>query len=240
MLQKTVIVEGNIGAGKSTFLRLLDEALPVHLVYEPSARWQDIQGENLLDYFYKDPHRWAYSFQTFAFVTRILELEQESKRTESPVVVLERSIYSDRYCFAKNAFELGFMTGLEWKLYQEWFTWLEQAYAKKPDAFIYLQTDPTVCYNRMQKRNRSEEAAVPLDYLSRMHAKHEQWLINRVDVHPSLHHIPTLVLDCNNDFEEHPALFQEHVNKIVAFFGQIFNLRAQELYTKNYCEKVSI
>ena len=37
-----LIVEGNIGAGKSTFLRLLNEQLDVHVVYEPHEQWQDV------------------------------------------------------------------------------------------------------------------------------------------------------------------------------------------------------
>ena len=59
MQQKTdfennvLILEGNIGSGKSTFLRLLKENLDVDVVYEPTDRWQSVgAGGNLLDLFY--------------------------------------------------------------------------------------------------------------------------------------------------------------------------------------------
>lgn len=39
---------------------------------------------------------------------------------------------------------------------------------------MYLRTEPEVCHERMVRRARSEEAAVPLDYLKRLHDKHEQ------------------------------------------------------------------
>jgi len=48
--QSSFIVEGNIGAGKSTFLKLIKDRLPVQVVYEPHKKWQSVQGgENLLD-----------------------------------------------------------------------------------------------------------------------------------------------------------------------------------------------
>ena len=75
-------------AGKSTFLRVLQSRFPVSTVQEPVDKWQKIsrfaigisfleltissnegaKSENLLDMFYKDPKRWAYTFQTYAFL----------------------------------------------------------------------------------------------------------------------------------------------------------------------------
>ena len=71
----SIIVEGNIGAGKSTFLKLLSSALDIQPVFEPHDKWQNIGGENLLENFYQDTQRWAYSFQTYAFVSRVIEQE---------------------------------------------------------------------------------------------------------------------------------------------------------------------
>lgn len=217
--QKCFIIEGNIGAGKSTFLRILKENLNIQAVFEPHEKWQQVGGENLLEKFYTDTPRWAYTFQTYAFVTRIVEQEQQAKRNEFGVQVLERSVYSDRYCFAKNCFELGNMSSLEWKLYQEWFSWLVDTYTTKPTGFIYLQTDPTVCYERLLKRSRFEEAGVPLEYLERLHDKHEEWLINKIGIAPYLRDIPVLSLECNNEFESDKQEQQRHIDKILAFFN---------------------
>lgn len=217
---KSIIVEGNIGAGKSTFLRLVDQALNVQVVYEPHEKWQDINGAgNLLENFYADTKRWAYTFQSYAFITRVLEQEAYLKKALHPIQILERSVYSDRYCFAKNCYQMGTMTALEWKLYKEWFSWLINDYVKKPQGFIYLKTDPEVCYERLLKRSRSEEKAVPLEYLQKLHQKHEDWLIHKKDVLEHLVDIPVLVLECNQEFEADSAQMNEHLKKIRDFLG---------------------
>src|SRR5579885_2375693 len=174
--QHCLIVEGNIGAGKSTFLKMIQDFLDVQLIYEPHQQWQNVGGENLLERFYSDTKRWAYSFQTYAFVTRIREQEKYARKNPHAIQVLERSVYSDRYCFARNSYESGQMTSLEWKLYNDWFEWLVDTYTTKPTGFIYLKTDPEVCFERMHKRNRSEESQVPLAYLRQLHNRHEDWL----------------------------------------------------------------
>ena len=100
---RTLFIEGNIGVGKSTFLGIVARALAVQPVYEPHTKWQSIDGtENLLDLFYKDTPRWAYTFQSYAFISRIREQQDHIRKNPYLPQVVERSVYSDRYCFAKN------------------------------------------------------------------------------------------------------------------------------------------
>lgn len=221
---KVIIVEGNIGAGKSTFLRLINDLLDVQVVYEPHEQWQDINGENILDSFYKDKNRWAYTFQSYAFITRIMAQEQADKVSCKPLQILERSVYSDRYCFAKNLFEMGEMTSLEWQLYQDWWSWFVKHYTKKPSGFIYLQTSPQVSYDRLLKRARSEESSIPLHYLTSLHNQHENWLIHKLHVDEYVKNIPVLVLDCTQDFESNPELCKKYAQQIVDFFAFDCNL----------------
>jgi deoxyadenosine/deoxycytidine kinase len=217
--QKSFIIEGNIGAGKSTFLRLIKDHLPVSIVYEPLDQWQAINGQSLLDKFYQDTKRWGYTFQSYAFVTRVMEQEKYKKLYPFLPQVLERSVYSDRYCFAKNCFEMGTLSELEWTLYQEWFSWLVENYTTRPSGFIYLQTDPAICFERLQKRARKEESLVPLSYLESLHNKHEDWLIGKKNIASYLTETPVLVLDCNQDFENSPELLNQHIHKIADFIG---------------------
>lgn len=214
---KSFIVEGNIGAGKSTFLRLINKKLPVQIVYEPLNQWEKVNGQSLLDKFYEDTKRWGYTFQSYAFVTRVVEQQKQMKNNPHPYQILERSVFSDRYCFAKNCFEMGTISQLEWTLYKEWFEWLVDNYTQKPDGFIYLQTDPQISYQRMEKRARKAEDNVPLSYLESLHQKHEEWLIKKENIADYLVDTPVLVLNCNQDFEENSSQFNQHLKKIEEF-----------------------
>lgn len=226
---KYLVIEGNIGSGKSTFLTMLKNYLKVQVVYEPHNKWQNVSGENLLEAFYQDTPRWAYTFQSYAFVSRILEQEAASMQNNFELQVLERSVYSDRYCFAKNCFELGLMSSLEWKLYQEWFNWLVEKYTMPPLGFIYLKTDPDICYKRILKRNRSEESQVNFDYIKKVHDQHELWLIEKKDISLTLKKVPVLVLECNQDFEDNIVVQKQHIKNIIAFCDETFYIPAHNI-----------
>ncbi len=215
------ILEGNIGAGKSTFLRILQDYLPVQVLFEPLQDWQNVDGENLLDRFYQDTQRWAYTFQSYAFLTRIRAQQAQVQTTgighKGQARILERSVYSDYYCFAKNCFEQGLMSSLEWRLYQDWFSWLTDQHVLVPQGFIYLRTDPEVCYKRLLRRNRFEEHTITREYLDCIHRKHEDWLVHKKDVPAHLVHLPVIILECNEDFEANKNVQQEHIRLVANF-----------------------
>lgn len=219
-----IIVEGNVGAGKSTFLKIVQKYLDVGLVFEPHEQWQKVADVgNLLDLFYQDTKRWAYTFQSYAFITRIMAQQRyaTSNNLKSSTCVLERSVFSDRYCFAKNAYESGNMSALEWHLYKEWFSWLISGAMPKPTGFIYLRVDPEVCLERMHIRSRSEESAIPLEYLKQLHAKHDSWLLQKNGVDALVADIPVLTLDCNKDFEHSEEYSRLLIARIIDFFPHI-------------------
>ena len=58
LLLVVLSVEGNIGAGKSTFISLLRTQLGLdnlETVDEPVEKWKNVRGKNMLEAFYKDP-----------------------------------------------------------------------------------------------------------------------------------------------------------------------------------------
>ncbi len=210
------ILEGNIGSGKSTFLSLVKKNLTIEVLYEPTDQWQNVgEAGNLLDLFYNDMPRWAYTFQSYAFLSRVKMLNVVDTGTPR---LAERSIYCDRFCFAKNCFERGVMTALEWQLYQEWFAWLATQCVSRPQGFIYLRTSPEVSYNRLQKRSRCEESSVALSYLQEIHQKHDDWLIHKKETIDLLVDVPVLVINGDNEFEndkEQQLMLMKQVDQFV-------------------------
>ena len=61
----TVVVEGNIGSGKSTFLQHFERwSSQVELLPEPVESWRNLKGHNLLQQMYEQPERHSLTFQT--------------------------------------------------------------------------------------------------------------------------------------------------------------------------------
>ncbi|UCF10799.1 MAG: deoxynucleoside kinase [Candidatus Bipolaricaulota bacterium] len=173
-----ILFEGNIAAGKSTIGRRLDESEWFAFIEEPVGAWQKEFAGNLLEMFYGDPKRWSFTFQLAAFTTRAKTWTEILKLTEHSNVVLERSIYCDRYVFAKNCYESGLMSKTEWQLYQKLWDWLESNWCTPPDHIVYLRTPAKVCHERIRERGRSEEDAIPLDYLQSLERLHDEWLLD--------------------------------------------------------------
>ena len=174
-----ILLEGNIAAGKSTLGRSIAEDNRMAFIEEPVSSWQNDFEENLLDMFYKDSKRWSFTFQLAAFVTRAKTWTEVLEMTDHTNVVLERSIYADRFIFAKNCYESGLLSKTEYQLYCRMWDWLEERWASSPDKIIYLRTPAEICYERLLKRGRAEEKdnQVPLEYLQSLEVLHDEWLL---------------------------------------------------------------
>ena len=86
----TILVEGNIGSGKTTFLdKFLDRQDEVELLAEPVDRWRNLGGRNLLDLMYSDPARHSFLFQSYVQLTMV---EQHCRPAHKPVRIMERSL----------------------------------------------------------------------------------------------------------------------------------------------------
>ncbi|KAM3659271.1 deoxyguanosine kinase, mitochondrial [Ammospiza maritima maritima] len=225
--------------GKSTFLRLLAAAFPRwHLVTEPVARWRRVPGAagtaqdsggsaNLLQLMYQAPARWSFTFQSLSCLSRlraVLEPPEGSAGTPGtapPVRVFERSLFSDRYVFAKTLLENGHLQPLEWAIYQDWHELLLRHLAPHaaPHGFLYLRASPQTCLERLRRRARSEEGGIQLGYLEQLHGQHELWLVARAtEIHcEAARSAPVLVLDVEQDFEHDVARQGQLMAQVEAF-----------------------
>lgn len=214
------IVEGNIGTGKSTFLKLIQSYIPqVTVIFEPLHNWQSqVYGQSILSNFYTDPQRWAYTMETLAMACRVQEHLKE-QQNPNPLRLMERSIYSGHYVFATNDFHNGFLSDLEWSIYLEWFNFLVASHCKPPHGFIYLQAEPEISYDRILKRNRGSEKGISLSYIKQIHDCHEAFLVEKKNVLEGLMRVPVLTLDCNEEFENNPAQFALLAQKVQEFMN---------------------
>jgi len=200
-------LEGNIGTGKSTLLKKLEDE-GIQVVYEPVDEWASIKnknGKNILEEFYANQARYAYTFQSIAFRTHIKNIKHCDKNS-----VVERSVFTHRNVFAKTCYENELMNELEWNDYISWFDWLSEEFNIKPGGYIYLQADPKISYERITKRSRDGEGTITFDYINELHKKHEAWLLNEPNV---------LVLNVDEDFENNSSKLDEMIIKVKMFIN---------------------
>ena len=174
-------IEGNIGSGKSTILKYLQDNNQndaIIFLKEPVDKWEKIkdnEGLTLLEHFYKDPSKHAFMFQIMAFATRMQILKETiEKNPDCKMVVCERSILADQQVFANMLHKDGLIDSMGISIY----TTMANNYLKDYplDGVIYIDADPSICSDRINKRKRTGESTISVDYLNQCKEYHDNWL----------------------------------------------------------------
>ena len=177
-------IEGNIGSGKSTLVKELQKSVPnildkkVVYVQEPVNEWskiKDKKGETILEKFYADQHKYAFSFQMMAYISRLALLRNIVRENPDAIIITERSVFTDREVFAKMLYDEGKIEDVDYQIYLKWF---DEFIEEIPiTGLIYVTTTPEKSKQRVDLRARMGEA-IPLSYLQRCHNYHESWIKN--------------------------------------------------------------
>tara|TARA_B100001989_G_C24367007_1_gene377419 strand:- start:45 stop:692 length:648 start_codon:yes stop_codon:yes gene_type:complete len=210
-----ISIEGNIGSGKSSVIEKLKKKYPnFYYLQEPVDVWTnntDENGKTILDLFYENNTRWAYTFQNLAYITRVQQILAVKDKYD--VIITERSIFTDRNVFAKILEQDGHINKIEKGLYDQWFEFLKQDV--KVDGYIYIKADPKTSLERIRKRNRPGEENITLEYLEKLHKAHNEWLIQE----------NTTNIDGNDEMSN------DYIHNIYCQIGWIIKQVKGEVYT---------
>ena len=173
MLEKAryIVVEGPIGAGKTTLAKRLAERLHADLLLENPAT------NPFLGRFYQDAERWGLATQ-IAFLFQRSEQLALFTRDHDPF----RRAVSD---FLLNKDPLFAELNLdvdELQLYRQLFERLKPT-VRQPDLVIYLQAQPDILIERVRKRGMDAERKITENYLSLVSERYASFFHN-FDVAP--------------------------------------------------------
>ena len=179
-----ISLEGNIGAGKTTLLSELEKryaASPeILFLREPVDEWakiKDKDGTTILSKFYADPKTYAFAFQIMAYSTRLHALRQlVADNPDCKIIICERSLDADKHIFAKMLHDDGTIESVMYQIYDKYFELYETMF--QLNAVVYVDTYPEICFQRISKRAREGESAIPLEYLKNCHSYHQKWLLS--------------------------------------------------------------
>ena len=159
-----ITIDGNIGAGKTTVMEGLGrrDVEAYRLDLEPVAKWQPF-----LDRMYTTGTG-VFEFQTRVWLDRCWPEIPEGSET----LFIERSPLFQRGVFIPANISNG-------KLTQDQSSILHELYDKtlklwEPNMYIYLRSDPAKCAARIMRRGRNSEDNIQLNYLTELHALHEE------------------------------------------------------------------
>ena len=183
-----VSVDGNIGSGKSTIVSYLKlhfanycaskgNTCKICFLQEPVSIWEsigDVNGKNIITHFYETNERYSFAFQIMAYTSR-LSLLKEALKENYDIIISERSIYTDKYVFAKSLYDCEKMSLIEINIYLKLFDEFSDIIASI--KYVYIRTTPEICDIRVKRRNRQGEV-IPLKYLKDCNHYHDIWLNN--------------------------------------------------------------
>ena len=166
-MKKYLVIAGNIGAGKSTLVKLLAERFGFRPYYEPVA-----ENPYLKD-FYADMPAWAFHSQLFFLSYRVRS--HRALMDDPHSVVQDRSLYEDAEVFARNLHERGTMSERDWATYSGLYRTMASL-LPAPDLVIYIRASVETLKSRIELRGRGFEAAIPDEYLAGLNTLYESWI----------------------------------------------------------------
>jgi deoxyadenosine/deoxycytidine kinase len=178
-----ISVEGNIGAGKSTIIDHLKDHMKgntdIMFLKEPVDIWETIKDtktdENILQKFYNDSNKYAFSFQVMAYVTRLSTIRTAIRENpDCKVIICERSLDADKNIFAKMLYEDNKIEEINYQIYLHFYNEYVRDY--KLDGIVYINADADVCYQRTVKRSRNGESSITQEYLQKCKDYYDEWL----------------------------------------------------------------
>lgn len=167
-----IVIDGIIGAGKSTVGQFLSESLNVPLFEELKDDGKDSLAQRMLDLFYADQTRWSAIIQVMFLNDRFKDIKRIE--AEGDFAILDRSIYGDEI-FAKTIHERGQMTKDEFHIYRDLLHNM-LAHINPPQVLVYIDVSVDTAMARINTRGRSTEGdLIPRDYMEDLRRNYELW-----------------------------------------------------------------
>lgn len=120
--------------------------------------WQNVgtnKDVNLLEIYYKDPQRWGFTFQIYAFMSRLKKWSEYSTFEGEGVRISERSLLSDRFVFASIMKDMKILDEAEFEIYLQCYEYmLKMKEIVNLSGIIYIKCSPEICEQRIKKRHR--------------------------------------------------------------------------------------
>lgn len=193
-----VVIEGNIGAGKTTLATRISEQFNARLILERFA------DNPFLPKFYSDPEKYSFPLELSFLASRYKQLKEELV----PQDLFRAFTVADYYFMKSLVFASSTLEGDEYNLYRQIF-YIIYGSLPKPDIFVYLHLNPERLLQNIEKRGRNYEKSITREYLQKIQDSYFAFFRQNPDN-------KYLIIDINNiDFVSSETHFSKVVDTIL-------------------------
>lgn len=202
-----IAIAGNIGSGKTTLTTMLAKR------YGWSPHYEPVDNNPYLEDYYHDMKRWSFNLQIYFLNKRFKDVVEISRSDKT--IVQDRTIFEDACIFAPNLHDMGLMSDRDFDNYTDLFN-LMISLVKLPDLMIYIRSSVPRLIGNIQKRGRSYEQTIRIDYLKGLNDRYEEWIRNYKG--------RLIVVEGDNcDFQNNPRDFGRIADQIDAELFGLFS-----------------
>ncbi len=215
-------IVGNIGVGKSTFIKaassaplnkILCSAYPKPNGTEGVYAFPEKFNPIVLDSFYRDPIANAFMAQIEFFNGRLDR--QKLIHSCRGIVLEDRTLAEDYHIFGKAQRILHNMSEPEFIAYQRTFRLMTEQ-IKEPDLLVYFKADVPTLQERIKERGRESELSIPAEYLELLNNLYEDFIAHHVDC-------PVLIIDADKEVDK--TVWQRRTVNLIAEQVKALELR---------------
>lgn len=187
-----LVIEGNIGAGKTTLATRLAEEYNAKLILEQFA------DNPFLPKFYRDQERYSFPLELSFLADRYNQIKKQVLNLD-----LFYSFLIADYYFAKSSiFAQNTLKDDEYRLFRQIFDIVFES-MPKPDLYVYLHANTDKLLKNIAKRGRDYEQSINPDYLEKI--KQGYFVFFK-----QINSFPILIIDTNNiDFVSNPDHYEQ-------------------------------
>ena len=193
-----IAIAGNIGSGKTTLTKKLAKR------YGWIPHFEPVDNNPYLADYYADMDRWSFNLQIYFLNKRFRDVVEIAKSQDT--IIQDRTIFEDACIFAPNLHDMGLMSDRDYANYSDLFSTMITL-VRLPDLMIYIRSSVSNLVQQIQKRGRSYEQSMRMDYLKGLNDRYEEWVAGYKG------HL--IIVDGDNwKFEQEPEDFQRITDQI--------------------------
>jgi len=164
MNYKFIVIEGLIGAGKTSLSKKISERFNAKLILEQFA------DNPFLPKFYKDPEKYSFPLELSFLAERYRQLKEDLGTGD----LFKSFIVADYYFPKSLIFAKLTLAEDEFHLFRNLFDIIHNS-LPKPDLYVYLHISPEKALRNIKQRGRDYEQSIDIDYLNKINSSYFEY-----------------------------------------------------------------